>query len=399
MKLHSKIFVFVLILGMVGLACSLLENNTGGADLTPSEAVPVPTEEDTTSPIDSGGDALPRSLYFLSDMGTGGFQVWRLEKDSITQTQVTSEAVPVTDFDVSPLDGRVAYLVNNQIFVISPDGSGRALLVDGGPADETDSDYHFTRKITGLRWSPNGGYLAFGQHGINLYSATDGALTKVIPNNLEPIEGFYPYPQALYTPHTWSPDGTRLLVEIGFYEGSTLGVLEIISREVIRLGEHIVCCYPYWSWDSRSVLVGSPFMGIIPAGLWRYDAITGEEVNLVPHTSPDDTLNFVGWPMELPNGDLQYFFTNTAAIPSETPRLTLVRTASDGISGRTQIRQEDWDPQEALWAPDGSLVVVVEPYVQDTDPVRDGTIILIDTLFSEPVRPLVTNGYKPRWGP
>lgn len=399
MKPHSKIFMLILILGMVGLACGLIEDLTEGADLTAQDTVPPSTVEESILVTDEVDDILPYSLYYLSDIGTGSFQVWRLERDSITQTQVTSEAMPVTDFDVSPVDGRVAYLVNNQIFLVDSDGSGRTLLVDGGPVDEADSEYHFTRKIAGLRWSPNGGYLAFGQHGINLYSVIDGAITKVIPNNLEVLEGMYPYPQALYAPHTWSPDGTRLLVEIGFYEGSTLGVLEIISRQVIRFGDYIACCYPNWSWDSRSVLIGSPFRGIIPAGLWRYDALTGEEFELVSATSPENTFNFVGWPMELPNGDLQYFFTNTAAIPPETPRLTLVRTASDGSSDRTQIRQEDWDLQEALWSPDGSLVVVVEPYVQDTDSVRDGTIILIDTLLGGPVRPLVTNGYKLRWGP
>jgi dipeptidyl aminopeptidase/acylaminoacyl peptidase len=399
MKSYSKITLFLLITFMFGLACGFINDLAGGTDVAPADTVPPSTTEESILVTDEVDDILPHSLYLLSDIGTGGFQVWRLERDSVTQRQVTSEPVSVTDFDVSPIDGRVAYLVNNQIFMVDSEGSGRTLLVDGGPVDETDSDYHFTRKITGLRWSSNGGYLAFGQHGINLYSATDGAITKVIQNNLEPIEGMYPYPQALYTPHTWSPDGTRLLVEIGFYEGSTLGVLEIISRSVVRFSGHIACCYPYWSWDNRSVLVGSPFRGIIPAGMWRYDALTGEDTELVSDTSPDGTLNFVGWPMELPNGELQYFFTNTAAIPAETPRLTLVRTAGDGISGRSQIRQEDWAPQEALWAPDGSLVVVVEPYVQDTDSVQDGTIILIDTLRDEPVRPLVMNGYKLRWGP
>jgi dipeptidyl aminopeptidase/acylaminoacyl peptidase len=356
------------------------------------------TEESTPENL-AEDHILPHSLYFLSDMGSGGFQVWRLEKDSITQTQVTTETVQVIDFDVSPVDGRVAYVVNNQIFLINLDGSGRTLLVDGGPVDEEDNDYHFTRKISELRWSPDGAFLAFGRNGINFYNFVDGTSAQILPNNLVPIEGIYPYPQALYTPHTWSPDGLRLLVEIVFYEGSTLGVLDATSGEVVRFDAFIACCFPYWSLDSRSVFVGSHLIGIIPSGLWRYDALTGEEVDLVPNTSSDDTLNFVGWPMETPNGELQYFFTNTAAFPEGTPRLTLVRTAGDGISGRMQIRQESWDPYEALWSPDGSLVIVVEPYVEDAEPPRDGTIILIDTVLGEPVRPLVVNGYQLRWGP
>jgi dipeptidyl aminopeptidase/acylaminoacyl peptidase len=393
-RINLIITLFILLIGLIGLACSL----TGGEQ--PPVDTPPPQETEEPGPkTGSEDDILPFSLYFLSDIGTGGFQIWRLEKDSITQTQVTTEAVSITDFDVSPVDGRVAYTVNNQIFLVNPDGSGRTLLVDGGQEDLEDPDYHFKRKISGVRWSPDGARLAFGRNGINYYDLAGGTTTQILPNNLEPIEGIYPYPQALYSPHTWSPDGSRLLVEIGFYEGSTLGVMDAASGAVAKFDAFIACCYPYWSPDSRSVLVGSHWIGIIPSGLWRYNALAGEKLELVPSTSPDQTMNFVGWPVELPDGSLQYFFTNTAAPPYETPSLTLVRSAGDGVSERVQIRQESWDPIEALWVPDGSLVVLVEPYAQEAESPLDGTIILIDARLDEPVRPLVVNGYQLRWGP
>lgn len=397
MKPSARITISIILVSLISLACSLTGTQSSTVESPPVDTLP-PQETQTPPPE---ADVLPFSLYFLSNMGDGGsYQVWRLEKDGVTQTQVTTEADSVTDFDVSPVDGRVAYIFNNQIFLVNPDGSGRTLLVDGGAVDEEDPDYQFTRRISAVRWSPDGARLAFGRNGINYYDVATGTTGLILPNNLEPLEGIYPYPQALYSPHTWSPDGSRLLVEIDFYEGSTLGVMDGATGGVAKFDGFIACCYPYWAPDSRSVLVGSHWIGITPAGLWRYNALTGEKLELIPSVSPDETLNFVGWPMERPDAILQYFFTNTAAPPTGTPPLTLVRSANDGVSERVQIRQESWEPHEALWAPDGSLVVLVEPYAQQAQPPLDGTIILIDALHDdEPVRPLVVNGYQLRWGP
>jgi len=397
MKPNTRITLPIILVSLIGLACSL--TGTGGVSTaSPPIDTPPPQEAETPPPV---ADVLPFSLYFLSNMGDwGSYQVWRLEKDGVTQTQLTAEADSVTDFDVSPVDGRVAYIFNNQIFLVNPDGSGKDLLVDGGEGDEEDLDYISTRRISGVRWSPGGARLAFGRNGINYYDVASGTVGLILPNNLEPLEGVFPYPQALYSPHTWSPDGSRLLVEIDFYEGSTLGVMDGATGGVAKFDGFIACCYPYWAPDSRSVLVGSHWIGITPAGLWRYNALTGEKLELIPSVSPDETLNFVGWPMERPDAILQYFFTNTVAPPIGTPPLTLVRSANDGVSERVQIRQESWEPHEALWAPDGSLVVLVEPYAQQAQPPLDGTIILIDALHDdEPVRPLVVNGYQLRWGP
>lgn len=393
MKPKYKITLSLFILGLATLACGWLNSNpTQSPPEQPTSAI-LPTEEtkDDTS-------ILPHTLYFLSDIGTGGFQVWRLERDSITQNQVTTEAVPVTDFAVSPVDGRVAYVVNNQLYIINPDGGERTLLVDGGTVDEENPDYHFSRKINGLSWSPDGNYLAFGRNGINIYTFAEDASRLALPSNLETKEGVYPYPQALYVPLSWSPDGRFLLMDIGFYEGAALGVFDLTSGGMTRFGERIVCCQPAWTPDSNSVLVANPYAGFLDSGLWRYDAATGFVTELVSEDSSDGTLNFVGWPMQIPSGELQYFFTNIAGFPESGIGLTVVRAGNDGVSGRTLLRQETWDLYEVLWAPDGSLFVAIQPYYEDTSMPRDGTIILVDVL-GEPVRPLVVNGYKLRWGP
>ena len=393
MRPKYKSLLILFTLGLATLACEWLNNN-------PTQPPPdKPTLELLeTEEVQDDTSILPHALYFLSDIGTGGFQVWRLDRDSITQNQVTTEVVPVIDFTVSPVDGRVAYVVNNQLYVINPDGSERTLLVDGGAVDEEDPDYHFLRKINGLSWSPDGSILAFGQNGINFYNFAEVSSSLVLPSNLDPLEGIYPYPQALYVPLSWSPDGRFLLMDIGIYEGATLGVFDLTSSGVIRFGEHMVCCHPAWVPDSKSVLVANPYAGILNSGLWRYDAAAGSVTELVSEDSSDGTLNFVGWPMQMPGGELQYFFTNIAGFPESGIVLTLVRAGNDGVSERTLLRQETWDLYEVLWSLDGSLLVAVQSYYEDAPMPRDGTIILVDTLGS-PVRPLVVNGYKLRWGP
>ncbi len=402
MKSIQRITLIVPLLALISLACQLTGNTANQPTPENPTTAPYGTLESpgkqVSTPETGGEDSiLPHTLYYLSNTGTSGFQVLRLGRDGITQTQVTSEAIPVTDFAVSPIDGKVAYLVNNQLYVIHPDGSARTLLIDGGPIDEESPDYHFKTRINGLNWSPDGTTLAFGQNGINIYYFSDSTFENLLPNNLEPLEGVYPFPQALYTPLSWSPDGERLLVDIGFYEGATLGVFDPSSGNVNRLGDFMVCCHPYWSPDSSSVLVGSKEAGILNSGLWRYDAATGVPTELVSESSPNGTLNFVGWPMETPGGELQYFFTNITAFPESGLSLTLVRSGNDGVSARTPLRQERWTLYEVLWAPDGSLLAAVQPYFEVPSLPLDGTIILIDTL-GEPVRPLV-NGYHMRWGP
>jgi len=286
MKSLHRITLIVPLLALISLACQLtgntanqptLENPTTDAYGT----LESPGKQVFTPETGAEDSILPHTLYYLSNTGTSGFQVLRLGRDGITQTQVTSEAVPVTDFAVSPIDGKVAYIVNNQLFVIHPDGSARTLLVDGGPIDKESPDYHFKTRINGLSWSPDGTTLAFGQNGINIYYFSNSTYENLLPNNLEPLEGVYPFPQALYIPLSWSPDGERLLVDIGFYEGATLGVFDPSSRNVVRLGDFMVCCHPYWSPDSSSVLVGSKEAGILNSGLWRYDAATGVPTELV----------------------------------------------------------------------------------------------------------------------
>jgi WD40 repeat protein len=381
-------FIFLLVFGV---SCTF----GGGNGQNTSEGNSPAVFEDDTSRVDES-QPLPHTLYYLAQDEAGVYQVWHLERDGITQVQVTFELTKVKEYTVSPIDGRAAYIVENQVYIINPDGSGRTLLIDGG-ALESDLD-HYINMVSGLSWSPDGNLLAFGQNGINLYSFTDDTSNHVLTSEFEELEGGGVYPQRMYFPESWSPDGKKLLVNVSYLEGGTLGTLDLSTGNAVLFSAGIVCCHAAWSVDSSSVFVGSPWLGMVSSGLWRYDISTGAETALLPTTDEDGTLNFAGWPLQLPTGELMYFFNNTPEIPAEDLPLTLVRTASDGISGRVQVRPEKWVFYEVLWAADGSLFAAVVPYVAEPAYPQTGTIVLYDTAGGPPV-PLVNDGYELNWGP
>ena len=112
---------------------------------------------------------LPHSLYYLSDQAGGSFQIWQLSADGSDAKQVTNEARDISDFDVSPSNGQVAYITNNQLYLINSNGSGRTLLINGDSVGEQDSSYYFSQNLTGISWSPDGERLSYGLNGIHIY--------------------------------------------------------------------------------------------------------------------------------------------------------------------------------------------------------------------------------------
>ncbi len=80
---------------------------------------------------------------------------------------------------------------------------------------------------------------------------------------------------------------------------------------------------------------------------------------LIVGSAPDGTYNFAAAPQVGPDGKLYFFFNNLAAIPTGHTPLVLVRSGSDGVTGREQLKQDVFDnTNEILWAPDASFAVV-----------------------------------------
>jgi hypothetical protein len=378
--------------GVATSVAATVQAGLGGLPIptSPPEDEPLPT----AAPADPGG-VLPRPVYFLSE-ASGRSQVWRLERDSITLTQVTSEAAPVEDFAVSA-NGEVAYLVQNQIYTVLADGSNRALLVDGGPPAETDRHFLF-EKINRLAWSPDGLTLAYGRGGLNLYSVLEGTSRLVLPNEARDAGGLL-VADRLFFPESWSPDGGRLLVFLGFYEGGTFGVWDAAAGTFTQFQSQFnACCHAAWSPDGRSVLVASPYIGMIDPGLWRFDAASGVELELLPSQNPDGTLNFAGYPHET-GGSLYYFFANTPTFPDGNVPLIVVRAPVGDVRAFTILRPETWLLDGVLWAPDASLALGVQAAPgSGGSPLIFGTLLLIP-MDGSPVRPLAASALHPQWGP
>lgn len=358
----------------------------------PSEGVvlisPTPPQATATLTPTTVPTVLPHSVYFLSQR-TGNAQVWRLERDGLTLTQLTTEANAVNGFDVNTSDGGIAYSVDNQIYLLDADGSNRRLLVDNAVANSEEPDFFYTQVVSAPRYSPNGSYLAYSYGGVWVYDFTTAQGVQILANQLDDNE-----PSELYSALEWSPDGTQLLISISKEEGSTLGTWSVDGGLVRFEGEDLLCCQAAWAPDSRSVLLASATLGLVEPGLWRYDTRTGAQTTLI-ETISGEAYNFVAWPQQLENGDLQYFFNSAADIPDADVPFYIVHSAADGNSGRTQMRSEAFSVREALWVADGSLVLAGQPAAGGG---LAGPVVLA-YADGRPLQALLDEGYGLRWGP
>ena len=362
-----------------------------------SPALPGPTQ--TPAPV---AGILPSALYFLADDTQGHQQIWRLAPDALNFYPVTAEPSDVTDYDVSR-EGRLAYVAQNQLLLRTVNAGGRQVLADGGADDGSDA-FRFTKTIAGPAWSPDGKTLAYGLNGVHLLQVSAGTVIQdstVLPNDLEDLNGLL-VPRALYQPDRWSPDGTRLLISIGFYEGATKAIYVPGSKTVVQLtkGDQggASCCTVSWSPDGQSVYSAGFIYGGSSSDLWRYDSATGKGTQLIPEIAADGTYNYADWPVLGSGGKLYYFFANQASIPSADILLQMTSSDPDGVTGRTFLRADPVHLSEALWAPDGSLAVGVLPELGDVDYPAHGQIAI---LFAgpQPLTQLVKDGRLLRWGP
>ena len=95
-------------------------------------------------------------------------QIERLETDGVTRRAITDEATRITDFDISPVDGSLIYVTDNQLVQTDVAGSNRVVKVSGEPFDPQSPEGLVNLQISAPRFSPDGKQIAFGLGGVNL---------------------------------------------------------------------------------------------------------------------------------------------------------------------------------------------------------------------------------------
>ena len=423
-KRFRPLFAFLL-LTVVALACDLpipsVPVPPGGATATPpfspeqvgtavamtlTAAVPggtAPTPTGPSAATPGGGILLPHTFYYLGTDSAGLIQVFRVERDGVTQRQLTSEPVSVNDYDVSRLDGSVAYVANNQLLMVNADGSNRRMLVDGGPVDPNNP---FINTVDSPVFSSDGQTLAYGNKGLQFYSFATGDSDLIIENQVDDVGGGLYVPRELYSPERYSPDGTKLLITLGYYEGASSAVYSPATNALVRLeggeGALICCDETEWSSDSASFYAASPTMGMFSSGLWRVDAVTGQVATLIQGDAGGGNYNVADEAYLAPDGQLYFLFATVPApegIIMRSP-LQIVRSAPDGVTGRTVLTPPGAEDlqllNEALWAPDASFLVAVIAPSQEIYQGGQAKIIYLD---SRPSVVLVPSAQQMKWGP
>lgn len=384
-------------------------------------AAPVETTaavEPASRPSPSGG-VLPAPLLVL-DIQDDVDQVFRIETDGATRRALTAEAGPVLDFDVSPADGRLAYVAGNDLIVANADGSNRVVLVDGPEMPPENDPQAALQRLGKPRWSPDGARIAYSLDGVYVVPSAGGAAQLLLksdplPELVPPVEGATPAADAaaaasapaeaaaayVYWPESWSPDGARLLLGYSYYPVSSgLALLDPAGGAplLIQNPESYACCNPAWSPDSASIYYASPYFGMFIAGLWRASAADGSVVTLIRGDSENGSFYMPGFAQPL--GDALYFFyARSDAFPEGQVKLTPVRAApASDLSAAVPLRSDAWLVGEALWAPDGSGVAIV-----NLEAASGGQTGMLGQLVylkygDSPAVTLPGGGHALRWG-
>jgi hypothetical protein len=353
---------------------------------------------------------LPAPLYFID---TADAQIWRIERDGQTRTQITSE-VAVEYFDVSPVTGELAYVSHNTLLRTDALGGSRVAVLTG-PAIAPDNYLDLrTRAITDPLWSPDGNQIAYYQNGVNVIRPAGDAAAALLTNTASPEEdpSIGRGEARFYRPLAWSPDGTRILVSVAYYpEGGEFNVLAVSTTALTQIDNTYVIGHTSWTPDSRHVYFANEYVGLFDSGLWRADAATGSVETLIQGYTgqadqppdEDDLYQYAAFARELSDGQLYAFIGSekaaALAVVGGAPRLTMTRISPADAANRAALRADSHILREALWADDASGAVVVDatnqPAANQWSPV--GQLVWL-SADDGPALTLPGEGSVLRWG-
>lgn len=273
---------------------------------------------------------LPRPLYLLSTNWTYSSTtgeppgVWRLDPGSSRIERITPPDLAVTSFDIWLGDGRFAYGTSEgQIHMITPKEQS-ILLYDAGL--ETDS----VVEIGSLDWSPDGTRLAFTAHyrdrteddqydGLWLLTLNEEAPVKLLNNRQFNPERKNVFEVRSAADVDWSPDGSALLLLIGYWEYSDILWLEPIISDPNEANLHDppdLWSAGSWAIDGRSILLS--------------DLDRGEFSNLARASRETESVDRI-----LEGEMAQLAVTDAQELPAGITFLARDMSVRDGTSGHT----------------------------------------------------------------
>jgi hypothetical protein len=395
----TRIVLALFLMIALSLACANpIEGNNAPPNVETIVAATLQALTVTAAPQDSSPGLLPHAMYFLNNDITGLAQIFRLDKDGTTVTQLTFEPANVDNYDVSRLDGSLVYVTNNQLLTVNADGGNRSMIVDGGPQDPSNP---LLSSIMNPLWSPDGGTIAFGQKDLKLYSIIAGQPTVAVANSID-SNGF----GTIYWPLSYSPDGSKLMISVvPIATDASLNAIYSINGGTLTSLQYppntsSICCSFQWTADSSTLYSGVRFLSpFTAAGLWKVNAADGQVSAVLASDEVAENFNLAGSPYLGPDGQLYFVYGNQSGLNDfvVTAPLQLVRSAADGVTNRTVLRPETFNTSdEYLWAPDSSFVIVTIP----SDQVGQGSAAqLYYTDGQKAMVPLVPAARYIKWGP
>jgi hypothetical protein len=337
--------------------------------------------------------SLPAPLFYLGDG-----QVWRLSPDTHAKQQITSESAPIEAFDVSPVDGRLAYISKNSLIIAGPDGGDREVL-RVGPELPLFSDElarfndieQITSTIRTPLWSPDGQKIAFINNGLQVYDLERNQTEQLWDHSNPSNERIL-----LDSLLSWSPNGQYFLVDQYAYPLESVNQVKLGLLKpgafLNDLGEKDSATFT-WNPDETSLYIANTSFGD-PSSLKRCDLANFSCTNIAEF-EPARWYYHYAYPFVTAEDRLMVFMGATNEDSQAPATFKLISLNLDG-SDRRSLQSNGYNLAFALWSPQGDGVLI--SLAQDSGPFHSGSLVWLSTSDQAPISLPVENGNNFRWG-